>query len=74
MSYLIKGACKERCKSRYKCDGAIPASSTDCNTYNVLFGDESFDKSSWVNRFYLVGVSGILRIAVQSYNTRMIFR
>lgn len=72
MPHLIEGTREERCKSGDERDGTVSASGTDSNTHNILFGNESFDKSSWINRFYLLGISGILCITVQSYDTRII--
>lgn len=72
MSHLIEGTGEKCRESGYKCDSAISASSTDGDAYNILFGNESFDKSSRINGFDFFGISGILCITVQSYDTRII--
>jgi len=69
---LIEGTREERRKSGHERDSTVSASGTDRDTHNILFGNESFDKSSWINGFDLLSISGILCITIQSYDTRII--
>lgn len=64
--YLVEGSGEECGEGRREGYRAVSASSSNCYTDQVLFGDEAFDVSGGIYGLHLFGECGILHVSVKS--------